>query len=857
MIFFYIIVEIKGIKARIQKIEETLSFFKSGTIQPKASEKNHDQIAKQSSEKREQISKTYRPITKIAEVKQLKDISELPTDASQRLTNTNNQLLNFIHDFLMTGNTIVRLGIIVLFFGMAFLLKYAVQSGFFPTEIRLISIAAVATVMFLVGLFLKRRRLDYALSLQGGGLGILYLLSFATFYYYDLITALGAFVGFIIITIIAVSCALWQDSMVMAVLGLVGGFLAPVLIPYQQQHLVLLFSYYLILNAAIFIIAWLRAWRLLNLIGFIFTFFLLSLWYWQYYLPKDFFITQLFLLVFFLLYLVIPILYAYKIIPKLRGYVDPPIVFGTPFITYAIQGLLFDFDKHDMAMVSLAYALCYAITAYFIKFIDHKKFSTLRTVYLFLSLIFLTMALPLLLTGIWSSIILAFEGAILVWVGIKQKRYFMRLLGGFLPLIASVHFFYYHVPTISGVWSDGFTIGNVLIALTCFIASYLLSLKYPKKSTIEQTLSFVLFAWGLVLWLVGWSHEINEYIPYQYRLLAVIIMWSGSCLLSTIVNRILTWQYISYPIYLLLPVMYVIQGMAFLDITYPEGLWIGWLLSFVTLYITLYIYQNNKRYQSLGHSFGFWLLFWVIADNSYYQVIMHTTLNATWAMSLLGIECAIWMLLLSQGKWLLTWPLKKLSELYVVTTLLPLIIISACWILWVNITIPGDFSPFTYMPILNPIDIASIFIFIIATFAIVKLPKPYHQAYYAKLLTFICLAIFVWINCLTLRTIHHWYQVPFTLAGILDSTLAQASLSMIWIIIALVATYIATIRSLRTLWFLGAILIALTVIKLFVMDLQHVGTLDRIVAFIGVGTLLLIIGYIAPIPPRKQNTKTP
>ena len=33
-----------------------------------------------------------------------------------------------------------------------------------------------------------------------------------------------------------------------------------------------------------------------------------------------------------------------------------------------------------------------------------------------------------------------------------------------------------------------------------------------------------------------------------------------------------------------------------------------------------------------------------------------------------------------------------------------------------------------------------------------------------------------------------------------------------------------------------------------------VGTITRIVYFIGVGLLLLLIGYLAPVPPRKEVT---
>jgi len=37
--------------------------------------------------------------------------------------------------------------------------------------------------------------------------------------------------------------------------------------------------------------------------------------------------------------------------------------------------------------------------------------------------------------------------------------------------------------------------------------------------------------------------------------------------------------------------------------------------------------------------------------------------------------------------------------------------------------------------------------------------------------------------------------------------------------------------------------------KLFLLDLANSGTVARIVSFLGVGVLLMIIGYVAPVPP--------
>ena len=55
------------------------------------------------------------------------------------------------------------------------------------------------------------------------------------------------------------------------------------------------------------------------------------------------------------------------------------------------------------------------------------------------------------------------------------------------------------------------------------------------------------------------------------------------------------------------------------------------------------------------------------------------------------------------------------------------------------------------------------------------------------------------------------------------------------------------------LWTLGAVLLAVVVVKLFAIDLAALRGLTRVVAFMGVGLLLLVIGYVAPLPPATSG----
>ena len=176
-----------------------------------------------------------------------------------------------IKAWLLGGNTVARVGVVVLFFGVAFFLKYAVDRGWLPIEVRLMAAALGGLVLIALGWRLRVKRQNYALVLQGGGIGIVYLIVFAAVSLYELVPATPGLVLMVVLVVLSSALAVLQDARSLAVLAAVGGFLAPVLISRGGNHITL-FSYYAILDAGILAIAWFKAWRELNLIGFVFTF---------------------------------------------------------------------------------------------------------------------------------------------------------------------------------------------------------------------------------------------------------------------------------------------------------------------------------------------------------------------------------------------------------------------------------------------------------------------------------------------------------------------------------------------------------------------------------------------------------
>ncbi|HEU0186270.1 MAG TPA: DUF2339 domain-containing protein, partial [Gallionellaceae bacterium] len=246
----------------------------------------------------EQPARIYRPAT--VTLAELQSPPVEPALASAASTYHPAPVEPALPDWLLNlfkGNILAKIGVIILFFGVASGLKLAVDMGLFPVSVRLMLGAVAAIAMSIFG-YIRGQNPEHRMfgqALQGGGLAILYLLVFFMLARYQL---LGPTPSFILFTLIGVSCILLaarQDARALAVLGISGAFLSPVLAASSGGSQTLLFSYFLLLNSFIIAVNWFKGWRALNLIGFVFTLVIGMGWAFRSYQPSDFPVSETFL----------------------------------------------------------------------------------------------------------------------------------------------------------------------------------------------------------------------------------------------------------------------------------------------------------------------------------------------------------------------------------------------------------------------------------------------------------------------------------------------------------------------------------------------------------------------------------
>ena len=111
---------------------------------------------------------------------------------------------------------------------------------------------------------------------------------------------------------------------------------------------------------------------------------------------------------------------------------------------------------------------------------------------------------------------------------------------------------------------------------------------------------------------------------------------------------------------------------------------------------------------------------------------------------------------------------------------------------------------------------------------------------------------FVWLNGLLARSVHQWTGVAFEADALWDSVALQAAFSIVWALAALAGMWNSTKRSHRSGWIGFAALLGVVVVKLFVVDLSQLSTGAKIGTFLVVGVLLLVVGYLSPVPPSRD-----
>jgi uncharacterized membrane protein len=325
-------------------------------------------------------------------------------------------------DWLFTGNLVAKLGLVILFIGVGFLLKYVAATVVVPIELRLAGVVLADLGLLAWGWRLRTARREIGLPVQGAAIAILMLVVFGAYQRYGLLPAGFTFALLVALTAFTCLLAVLQDAVWLAVFGITGGFAAPLMVATGQGNHIALFSYYALLNAGVFGLAIQRSWRPLNLLGFAFTFVVGAAWGGLRYTPDHYASTQGFLILFFLFYVGIALAYARRQRTRLKDYVDATLVLGTPLLAFGLQAGLVKNMHFGLALSALALGGFYLVLALILLRRGRERWRVLVETFTAIGVIFGTLAIPFALDGRWTSGAWALEGAGFVWYGLRRGQ---------------------------------------------------------------------------------------------------------------------------------------------------------------------------------------------------------------------------------------------------------------------------------------------------------------------------------------------------------------------------------------------------------------------------------------------------
>lgn len=395
-----------------------------------------------------------------------------------------------VRNLIYGGNTLVKMGVLILFLGLAFLLRYTAERVTVPIELRYASVALLGVAMLGLGWFLRRRRADYALIMQGMGIGVFYLTTLSAIKFHALIPSEMGFAFMFVVSLLGAALAILQKAPSLAIIAALEGFATPILTATGGNHMLGLFTYLSILDLGIVLVAWFNAWRILNLIGFVGSFTLASGWANQYYSDAQYAPVQAFLILFFLLFTATGVFFARRTLLDAKskldttgslaqlaaaalmqvGRVDSALVFGTPLTAFGLQYVLSKQWEFGPAFSAMALAAFYFILARLVFSRERKGLALLAEAYAIVGAIFATLAIPLGLEGVWTSAAWAVEGAGMYWLGVRQQRPYARAFA-YLVLVGASYKLLHAISVNAAPAAallQGSSIGPLLLALSAF-----------------------------------------------------------------------------------------------------------------------------------------------------------------------------------------------------------------------------------------------------------------------------------------------------------------------------------------------------------------------------------------------------
>ena len=318
-------------------------------------------------------------------------------------------------------NLFGKIGILVFVIGVGFFVKYAIDKDWINETLRTVLGFLTGSALLVVAERLQKKYRTFSSLLAGGAFAVFYLTVAIAFHFYHLFPQTVAFTILIAITLFMSILSILYDRRELAIISLVGGFLAPFLVSTGNGNYLVLFTYMSILNLGMFGLSIYMKWGELPVIAFVFTYVVMGIFL----LTGS---TQIsvhlfiFATLFYFIFL-LPILSILRIeaVKKNRGLL---LVIITNNFIYLLLGILFlrnmGLPFKSEGLLSLLIAIINLVLVIWLR-MSKKDYKFLIYAMLGLVLTFVSITIPIQLDGNYITLFWAAEMVLLLWLYVKSK----------------------------------------------------------------------------------------------------------------------------------------------------------------------------------------------------------------------------------------------------------------------------------------------------------------------------------------------------------------------------------------------------------------------------------------------------
>lgn len=328
-------------------------------------------------------------------------------------------------------NLFGKVGILVLVVGIGLFVKYAIDKDWINETMRTILGFVAGSILLFIAERVQKRYRTFSSLLAGGAFAVFYLTVAIAFHYYHLFSQTTAFVMLVFITLLMSVLAILYDRRELAVIALVGGFIAPFLVSSGEGSYIVLFTYLTILNLGMFGLSLYKKWEELPIISFVATYlvfliYVLNRLMFDYQSGIEVSIQVKYLFVFASLFYFIFLLPVLSILKSERKKLNKcllSVIIANNFI-YLFLGILFIDRMFLPVKVTGAFTLFIAVVNLALVIWlrkSRKDYKFLIYTMLGLVLTFVSITIPIQLDGNYITLLWASEMVLLLWLYVKSE----------------------------------------------------------------------------------------------------------------------------------------------------------------------------------------------------------------------------------------------------------------------------------------------------------------------------------------------------------------------------------------------------------------------------------------------------